>query len=252
MLKEFVEAISQLAVDGAGPQIKDHDPYEPSATIDSHGNTVIDPGLPRPRKHVALDLGTIAEFAKRFDSAAIWYSRKAVVALIDDNDRKDTVRLEMTYSEELLKLMDLQKFKPWFDQRAILTFLRTVFTPAALPMHTTLINDLRVVKFDATQTGNSEVIRGKSSVGKTAMAKVEGWDQLPEVVTLAVPVLGNAFIRQRIEIDCALEVNEQEQRFQLFPLPGEVEMAIAQAETLLRGMLTDLVPESTAVYYGEP
>ncbi len=252
MLKEAIDTIRTLAVEAAGPQIRAHDPYEPSATIDSHGNTVIDPGLPRPRKHVALDLGTIAEFAKRFDSAAIWYSRKAVVVLIDDNDRKDTVRLEMTYSEELLKLMDLQKSKPWFDQRAILTLLRTVFTPAALPMHTTLIGDLRVVKFDAAQSANTDIGRGKSSVGKSAMATVEGWDKLPEVVSLSVPVFGNAFLRKRIAIDCALEVNEQEQKFQLFPLPGEVETAIAEAELLLRVNLTDLVPEATAVYYGEP
>lgn len=252
MLKEFVEAIGQLAVDGAGPQIRDHDPYVPSVTIDSHGNTVIDPGLPHPRKHVALDLNAIVEFAKRFDSAVIWYSRKAVVAIIDDNDRKDTVTLTMGYSEELLKLMELHKDKPSYDQRAMLTLLRTVFTPNALPTHPSLIASLRVVKFAASQTADVDIGRGRSSAGKTAIAAVEGWDKLPEFVTLAIPVFGNSFLRQRTNINCALEVNEQEQRFQFFPLPGEIEKAVAAIEGDLGSMIREMAPQSTPVYYGEP
>jgi hypothetical protein len=220
--------------------------------IDSHGNTIIDTGLPRPRNHKALDLGTVAEFAKRFNSAVIWYNRSAVTAIIDDEDRRDKVTLTMAYSDELLKLMELQKSKPSYDQRAMLTLLRTVFTPHALPMHTTLIGDLRVVKFEANQTANADIGRGKSSVGKSAMAVVEGWDKLPEVVALSVPVFGNAFIRQRTNINCALEVNEQEQRFQFFPLPGEIEKAIATIEDDLGVTIREMSPEATPVYYGEP
>lgn len=252
MLKEFIELIQATAVKAAGPQIVKCDPYSPSAFIDNEGDISINAGLPIPRNHKALDLGAIAEFAKRFKSAVVWYNRSAVTAIIDDADRRDKVTLTMTYSDELLKLMELQKSRPWLDQRSVLTLLRTVFTPAALPMHTNLIGDLRVVKFEANQAANTDIGRGKSSVGKSAMASVEGWDKLPEVVMLTVPVFSNAFIRQRTSVNCALEVNEQEQRFQLFPLPGEVEKAIATIEDDLGDTIREMSPESTPVYYGEP
>lgn len=251
MLKEFIDTIAKMAVKSTGPQIGAIDPYSPWSANDTHGNIVVNTGLPPPRKHTALDLVTIAEFAKRFDSAAIWYSRARIVAVIDDNDRRNTVTLTMNYSDELLKLAELQRAKPWFDQRSILTLLRTVFTPMALPGHTTLIDSLRVVKFEAGQTANTDIGRGKSSVGKSAMATVEGWDKLPEVVTLEVPIFTNSFIRDRAAIRCALEVNEQEQKFQLFPLPGSVELAISNIEARLAGMLRELLPESTPTYYGE-
>lgn len=251
MLKEFIGAISELAVKSAGPQIAKHNPYEPSATIDAEGNVLVDAGLPKPRNHVAYDLETIVEFAKKSSSAAIWYSRKKLVAVIDDNDRKDIVTLAMTVSDELAKLQELQKSKPWFDQRAFLTLLRTVFTSDAMPMHTTLINDIRVVKFEAAQSGNSEIGRGKSSVGKSAMASVEGWDKLPEVVVLEVPVFANRFTSQRASVKCALEINEQEQRFQLFPLPGSVDDAITNIEGDIGSTLREMVGDTVPVYYGE-
>lgn len=251
MLKEFIDAISDLAVKSAGPQIAKHNPYEPSAVKNAVGDVVIDNGIPKPRNHVAYDLEAIVEFSKKSSSAAIWYSRKKIVTAIDDNDRKDIVTLAMSASDELVKLQELQKSKPWFDQRAFLTLLRTVFTSDAMPMNTTLINDIRVVKFEAAQSGSSEIGRGKSSVGKSAMASVEGWDKLPEVVVLDVPVFANRFASQRTSVKCALEINEQEQRFQLFPLPGSVEDAITNIEGDIGATIREMIGDTVPVYYGE-
>lgn len=252
MLKEFVDTIGEMAVKGAGPQITEHDPYSPFAHFNMNGDIEVSEGLPKPRSHAARDLTAICEFAKRFaDKAVIWYSREKVVAVIDDTTRRDTVTLAMMFSDEILKLQELQRTKPWFDHRSLLTLLRTVFTPAALPMNQTLINDIRVVKFEASQSGSSEIGRGKSSAGKAAIAAVEGWDKLPEFLSLSVPVFGNAFIRERVTVACALEINEQEQRFQLFPLPGAIEEAVANAEGDLGAEIRESVGE-VPVYYGNP
>ncbi len=253
MLKEFVEAIGSLAVQSVTPRVADYDPYKPCAYYQDGVINFLN-GDPKPRNHVAYDLGAIINFADRSDTSAIWYSRKAVVCIVDDDDRRDVVTLKMLLSEEILKLISLQQSKPAFDQRSFLTLMRTVFTPASLPNHPSLIGDLRVVKFDAAQSANTDIGRGKSSVGKSAMAVVEGWDKLPEVVSLSVPVFHNPLFQTRSTVQCALEVNEQEQRFQLFPLPGKVEQAIVEAE----GILGNLIIEgggselSGRIHYGEP
>jgi hypothetical protein len=253
MLKEFVEAIGSLAVQSVTPRVADFDEHKTCAYYEN-GTIRFRDALPKPRNHVAYDLGAIINFADRSDVSAIWYSRKAVVCVVDDDYRRDVVTLTLMLSEEILKLISLQQSRPSFDQRSFLTLMRTVFTPAALPMHPSLIGDLRVVKFDAAQSANTDIGRGKSSVGKSAIASVEGWDKLPEVVSLEVPVFANPFLTTRATVQCALEVNEQEQRFQLFPLPGKVEQAIAAVERELGKLILDAVGEvaSNRVHYGEP
>lgn len=253
MLKEFVEAIGAMAVNAAGPQVANYDPYKACAYI-TEGRLVFRDEFPKPRKHTALDLGAIISYAAQSDTSAIWFSRKSVVTVIDDEDRRDIVTLTMVLSEEINRLIELQRTKPSFDQRTFLTLMRTIFTSASLPRHPSLIGDLRVVKFDAAQSANTDIGRGKSSVGKSAIASVEGWDKLPEVVALEVPVFANPFLTTRATVQCALEVNEQEQRLQLFPLPGKVEQAIATVERELGKLILDAVGEaaSNRVHYGEP
>ena len=68
-----------------------------------------------------------------------------------------------------------------------------------------------------------------------------------------VPLFDNSFMFKGYDINCALEIYEAEQRFQLFPLPGHVERAFAAAEADLCESLRDLLGElKTPVYYGQP
>jgi len=255
MLKEFIESIAKQAVAAAGPQLREVSPRSVSYAVKKDdGSVEIIDAQPTFRGHTAEDLETVVAFAHRFDSASIWYSREEIVCLIDDDDRRDSVRIAMIRSDQILKLETLDDMKPHITHRDLLMMLRTVFTPASLAKAPKLIDTLRQVKFQAGQVADANIQRGKSSVGKSIATEATFIDTLPETVTLSVPIFDNAFARRPQDVVCALEVHEAEQNFQLFPLPGEVEKAFALAEADIAAAIREMLGADnlTPVYHGAP
>ena len=253
MLKEALQEITGAAVKAAGPQAKEIDATKTYAILEPDGTVGFIGDRVPYRQHKAADLETIAAFADLFEKAAIWVSRSGIVLLTDNDDRRDRVSIDMIHSAEILKLHDLLK-APLLDQRATLFMLRTVFTQDALPQFPKLIEVLRAVKFTAGASAEGNVQRGKSSVGKSVTAEATFLDQVPEQITLSVPIFANAFATQRHDVRCALEIYEAEMKLQLFPLPGEVEGACAAAEAYLCGAIRDLLGKGSLipVFYGSP
>lgn len=266
MLKEFLETLAKQAVAAAGPQHKEIDPTKKYVVHDqASGQTTFIGGEVPWRKHKAQDLETIAAFADRFqgtgtetnasNGASIWCSRSNVILLTDDSDRRERVTVEMIPSDQIVALANLDDKKPMQAQRDILFMLRTVFTENALTKFPQLISMLRKVNFTAGSQAEADIQRGKASLGKsvTAEAKFAGGD-IPEQISLNVPVFDNNFARRTYDVICALEIYEAEQKFQLFPLPGEVEKAYAQAEAALASDILALLGKDSPVpvYYGTP
>lgn len=260
MLKELFEALSQQAVRAAGPLLTEVDRTNAYAVRKEDGTVDIVRGEPDPRSHKAQDLKTIVAFAERFAGddtlvqSAIWYSRERVVCLMDDNERSDGVTLDMIKSKQIIQLMDLEAKKPLLDQRAFIFMLRTVLTPSAFPHNPKLIDVLRVVNFEQGQKSEGNIQRGKTSIGKSATAAATFLDDVPEQVTVSVPLFENSFMVKAYDVLCALEIYEAEMRFQLFPLPGEIEDAFAQAEADISKSIRDLLGDKDAIplYYGAP
>jgi hypothetical protein len=263
MLKEFVEALAKQAIEAAAPQIKETDPTKTYAVRNPTTGLVDFIGGRVPwRKHKAQDLETVVAFAERFETAAatgtsigatIWYNRDKIVCLTNDAERFDRVTVDMLKSKQILSLVELDAKRPLMPQRDFLFMLRTVFTPNAFPIAPKLIDMLRQVKFEAGAKSEGNIQRGKTSVGKEVTAAATFLDAVPEQVTLSVPVFDNSFMPKSYDVICALEIYEQEQRLQLFPLPGEIESAFAHAEADLCKSLRDLLGKTTVpVYYGCP
>ncbi len=261
-LKESLELLLKTAVTAAGPQHKEVDPTKKYAALMPDGNTIFIGGEVPWRKHKAKDLETIAAFADKFSGASpsvggasIWVSRNAVVLLTNDSDRRERVTVEMIASDQIIALANLDDKKPMQKQRDLLFQLRTVFTETALPKFPKLIEMLRKIDFTAGSKAETDIQRGKSSLGKSlvAEAKFAGGD-IPEQITLDVPVFDNNFARGTHEVICALEIYEGEQALQLFPLPGEVEKAYASAESRLISDMRDLLGKDATVpvYFGTP
>ncbi len=260
MLKEMIEALAAQAINAAKPQYTEIDPTKmyavrkPDGTIEFIGNR-------HPwRKHKAKDLETIVAFAERFDSdppvdwaPAIWYSRHAVTCLIDDDDVRQFISVEMLWSEQIAKMIELGQSKPMLSQFDLLYMFRTVFKPESLTKNTGLIESLRKMTFSSGSKADVEIGRGKSSVGKSIAVEVTGQTAIPEQVTISVPVFNNAFARRSHDVLCALEIFENDGKFKLFPLPGEVELAFAEAEANISASLRDLLGTTDVpVYYGQP
>lgn len=261
MLQELLEALSEQAVQASKPQLEVANPTghyavrKPDGTVDFIGGKV------PYRDHKAQDLETIVAFAERFEakdaksvSAAIWYNRAKIVALTNDAERFDRVSVDMIRSQQINKLIDLQKQPIKFPQRDFLFILRTVFTQDAFPTEPKLIENLRQVTFKANQEATGNIQRGKTSIGRAASAEADFLDAIPEQVHVSVPLFDNSFLSGVYSINCALEIYEDEQRLQLFPLPGEVEGAFASAEADLCKSLLDLLGKDSKVpvYYGAP
>lgn len=254
MLKELIDALAKQAVAAAGPQVKETDPTKYYTVLDPNGSVRIVDGKPPWRKHKASDLETLAAFSDRFGKSSIWYSRHGIRLLIDDTDRRECVSVEMLWSDQIRQLMDLEKSKPLIGHRPLLLMLRTVFTQSAFGTAPQLIETLRKVTFEANAKAEGNVQRGKSSVGKELNAAASFLGEVPEQVTLSVPIFHNSFARKPQDVICALEIFEVEQQFKLFPLPGEVEKAFAAAESVICQSILDLACKDSngQVYYGVP
>lgn len=264
MLKELLEELNKVAVRAAGPQVTKINRTDTFISYGNDGHIVKFNGEPQPRDHRALDLETIAAFADRFkDTYAIWYSRDGITFLADDTDRQHKVTIEMKKSDQINCLMNFEREKPLLPPEQLVRTLRTVFTASAF-QSCNLIELLRKTKFTSNGESTAEVTRGRTSLGRSITAEAALADTFPEQVTISIPIFFNSFARKTQDIICAVEVREKEEKFQLFPLPGEVEKAFCAAESLLCKSIMDLVSpgmpmdqgvaasDIARVYYGRP
>src|ERR1019366_440856 len=125
---------------------------------------------------------------------------------------------------------------------------------SAFPTMPTIVDCIRVIKWEASSASDGNIQRGKTSVGKAATAAATGLESVPEQVTLSVPIFDNSFMPKPYDVRCALEIFEDTARLQLFPLPGEIEKAYARAEADLCQSLHDLLgaESKVPVYLGTP
>ena len=255
MLKEALEFLAGQSLAASAPVASKWAPTESYSYRKPNGEIEFVHGRPARRQHEARDLLTIVSFADRFNaSASIWYSRSSVVALLDDTDRRDTVRISMQASEEIITLRNLESTPVEMSQAEILRLLRTTFH-GAVPEELKLVALLRNVKFKLVKDDEVDLQKGKSSIGSKLASEAQFTSAIPENVVLSVPVFTNGFARWRVPVECCLEVLDIEQKFQLFPLPGEVEKATCEAEANICRDIRSLLGDSetpTPVYYGEP
>lgn len=255
-LEAALEWIGKQAVAASMPKPVVFDDTKCHAVFKQNGEFEVIPGVRPWRDHHALDLATIVAFAKRFktDKPSIWYHRSGVVCLVNDSDRREKVSFALSYSPQLVELQNLEK-KQAIDQRAIIMLLRTTFKNC-LSRCPKLIDTLRSIKWGVAKDGQSDIGRGKSSIGQSLRAELTGIEAIPEYVTLSVPIFANgslAFIQS--DVECVIEPLEQNQSFQLFPVPGALELAIANAEGLIEQAVKGSFAakdDSIPVYYGTP
>lgn len=255
MLSEFLNNICDRAVAGSKPQMVEADPTKTYASKEPDGKIVFFGGRTPYRNHQAQDLETIAAFAERFaPDPSIWYSREGITLFVNDDERNDRVLVELLHTDQIHLLRKWETTKPKLTQREFLLHLRTVLTPAAFPSDPTLIDNLRKVKWESGAKAEGEIQRGRSSIGKAVAAEATFLAHIPETVTVSVPIFANSFSPRSYPVTCALEIYEDSQQLQMFPLPGQVERAYSAAEADLCKSILDLLGEDSEVpvYFGVP
>ena len=81
---------------------------------------------PPRRAHSAEDLSAIVAFAKD-PKASVWYNSNSVTCLIDDADRRDSIKLSLKLSPQFRRMLEWESQSKPMKQADAVLLLRTMF-----------------------------------------------------------------------------------------------------------------------------
>lgn len=252
MLKELLDGLVELAKKSDSTQILfESKNGEVMYRRASDGTIGTFEKPPDPRQHKALDLSAVTEFAADNDGSVIWYSREAVVCLIDDETRRDRVTLTLDFSPQIKLLRKMEAEGTTYMQAPLVLLLRTTLAECAADETTeTLLPSVRSITFTKTAEGQSVIDHGKASVGKRLTEQATGAKAIPETVAFEVPIFAAAFYFTGT-IKCAVDVDAGKETFRLIPFPLEIERAISDAELKIQSEILES-DTKRPIHYGAP
>jgi|SRR5579863_3284674 len=257
MLNELFQAILKTGQEAQGARVMESPDTGPGYWMQHDGELKWQDRKPAPSDHKARSLETLTAFAMALADHAeqplpvVWYSRAGVVLLVDDSTRRDRVTVELVYSRPLNCLADCNARAVVWSQKDFIRILRTTFADC-LGSCGEILRNVRTLQFNRSEVGNSSLQQGKASLGKKIESEVTGYDLIPDYLTFQVPVFEGGVIHLLAGVRCALEVDPATATFQLIPLPGQIERAIAEAEDVIAEQLIEALGDKVPVYYGVP
>lgn len=259
MLKDALDYLSGLVRQSEAPRpIATGDPRRLSHFI---GGQIVHTALTAPpRQHKPATLDDVISLASRFTEApvepgampVIWIGPERVVVVLDDcRHRCETATLDLSHSTPWLRLSAIGaklRGEP-LEHKAFLRLLRIELAGCLAPID--LYDKVKRVTFENGQTVTANVSRNKAeSMGRAINAAVSGEGEIPEEVTLAVPVYSTPGETARYPVRCSVEVEPLSGTFALAPLPDELAKVQALALTAIESRLLGSV--ACPVYFGQP
>ena len=245
-LAEAIEIIRDLAQEAAAPKPPQLVPLpEPG-----HIYALFDPDTKKLERHEArvaprlYRCGHVEDVAKLInvflareetsDVFAFVQNGGVCVILNEKGDRRDRLVMNLTPSW------------PWkalcvggaFSQAAFIRHLRVTLNAQYQPDD--IVTAVRKLKFGSTSDGRSEVQTGRASMGKSVEAHVAGMDagdlERFEDMTVTLPIYSDLLDPNQeyrvvtFGVECALDINVEEQKFALIPKAGELERVLLAAD----------------------
>ena len=201
---------------------------------------------PDARAHRVDDLETLAALAEGCTDPALWFCRTQIVLHFDAADRRELAVMPLQFSEPFQDLRQLADRDTW-TQKGLIRFLRLrlgVDNPA-------MLDRFRRLDWTHTATTKAESRHQRESLGKEITAAVQGVEDIPDTLTVTVPVYDLPVLPCPQEVRLALEVDAGEQRFTLAAFPGQLAAAEAAAAEIVRERLAALVGD-VPIYSGRP
>jgi len=265
MLKEFFESLWTKAQWSMRPAevTLSREPGHRYAIAHADGKLEYREAEPQPRQHKAGDLTAIIDWAKKShgdtecdDEPIIWFSREAVTLFLHDGTRRDVVKLLLQFHPQLKTLQMCEAKPEWLDQKPFISFLRIKLADCIREDSEGdvigLIETLRRIKFRKNEQGHSEIAHSKASIGRALECELTGVGVIPERIAVTVPIFAGPLHFLAHPVNCAIEVDAASEKFQLVPLPGEVENAVCLAEADIGRELAEALADKVPVYYGTP
>lgn len=255
MLKEFLEYVSEQATKAAKAELTHSPSHQHDLLILKPDGTVQEMTVPpTPRAHVAGDLETIFEFADRFHpdgTVSVWYGRKGITLIVDDDVRRDRVCLPFDVSPQLKQLQAFEATPRPLSQSEFGRLLRVTFADC-LARCPELPQVVKRIKFRVGSESDAAVSHTRSSIGRSLEAEVTGASAIPEYVEFDVPVFSHPKLPWTALVRCGLEADAGTEKFVLLPLPGATERAVASGEDALHERLIESLADKAEVYRGTP
>ena len=259
MLDAALKYLAELAQKSAAPVKIDSGDVRELRYV-ANGLQVVIPTTATPRSHAAGDLSEIVSLANRFvpvkesdNYPVVWYDREKVVLVIDDDGhRLETATLTLQTSDVFATLRKLAASRTPMEQKQFMRLLRIDLAGTLDPG--VLLNKVRKVDFTAISTVKaSSSANRQESLGRTLLSEVksDGGD-IPEQVTLSVPVYKTHGEREAYPCRCSVEVDPGEGTFVLRPLPDEIERVEQFAVASIAGRLRAGLSEGVPFYHGKP
>lgn len=207
---------------------------------------------PAPRQHVVHDLEDLIAYALRPENPrpVVWHGDSGVVLLVDDADRRDQVVIPLTHSTRFDTLAQLDAAPKPMNQQQFVRLLRR-----QLGLDPTLVNRFRRLDWKAGTDGRSEIERQNVRVAKSIVAEVQGIDELPEEITVPVPVYAETGMREEYLVQCYVEIDPTNQLFGFGPMPDELQQIVDLAQAAIRKRLEQPLNRAESpipIYYGRP
>lgn len=176
--------------------------------------------------------------AEKIRKCVIWHDSTAVTAVLDDEDRRDQVRFDLTTTERFRRIVQLQAMQE-MDHRVFLDLLKI-----HLGLDETLVEPFRRINFETLETGVSKIERSTESLGREMAAKTQGMDNLPKVATVETRIYREPGEKFTFPLRINLDPRPGTKRFLAYPFEQEVEQAIDAAQENVRNrLLASLDPE---------
>lgn len=255
MLEPALRWLAELAQKAAAPiEIKSDDPRIANYLIDGIVQRFEKPVA--PREHTVETLSDLVALATRFSededyAPTTWYDGTEVTLVIDDNaHRAECASMALAKSDVFARLDEINVKKPKFDQKAFIRLLRIELAGTLDPV--ILLEKVRRLKFENGVRTESTIQRAQESLGRNIVSKVESDGEIPEEVTLQVPVFKSPGPADRHPLRCSVEVDPGDGTFRLLPLPDEIERVQQRAVDLVGEWLRANLPDSVPAYQGSP
>jgi hypothetical protein len=263
MIREALEYVARLAQSSAVPAKLDiPDPRAARFYAGDGKQVAIELPAP-PRKHIVGQLDDLIRLAARFagteeESAedadcrpVVWYDESQVVLVIDDEGHRcETATLPLRASDLFAVVCRMARDKTPLDWKGFIRFLRIDLAGALPP--SVLLEIVRKVKFESGAVVKAETTRSRESLGREIHAAVSAEGDIPDMVTLSVPVYKTLGERDEYPVRCTVDVDPMAGTLRLVPFPDEVENAQLLAVGSIARRLTDQLPGSVPAYFGRP
>lgn len=251
MLKEALQYLAGLAQESARPTKVDiNDPSAVRYLTGSGAVVTVEVPAP-PRQHEVCQLADLIALAARFDGSVVWYDEGGVVAVFDDDGhRAGRATMGLVESDLFAAVRHLAALKPAYDHKGFVRLLKITLAGTLPPSF--LLDVVRRVKFDNGTVTHSESRKSRESLGREITATVSAEGEIPDAVTLLMPVYKTLGETHPYPVRCTVEVDPLEGSFRLLPFPDEVERVQQLAIGSIAERLGEQLPDGTPCYYGRP